>query len=40
LHQKVNQPTEKLTKKLTKQLLEEFIKSRRQGLSRRTILFY
>ena len=40
LPEKVNQPHEKLTKKLTKQLLDEFIKSRRQGLSRRTVLFY
>jgi integrase/recombinase XerD len=38
--EKVNQIPEKLTKKLTNSILQEFLTSRRQGLSTNTLLFY
>ena len=38
--EKVNKISEKLTKKLTNSMLSDFLKSRRQGLSRNTMLFY
>ena len=38
--EKVNQLSEKLTKKLTNSMLSDFLNSRRQGLSKHTLLFY